>query len=391
MTSSVSVAIMAHPKRSSFVPQLQARLDRPAKVVLDRRNDRWDTGRRAWLTVDRSASHGLVLQDDAVLPHHLVAGVEKALQHVPDGSLLSLYCGRSRPYRELVKQLVARAGDATSWLTMGQLHWGVGIVMPTKWIDDMISWCDKRPEIANYDRRISRWCQHQGLTVYYPWPSLVDHRDSPSLVPGRGSANRRAHRFIGADASVLAQRWDGAVVGIPALSLKDGPAPSQNGGRGPVRFASVRYPELHIPTIEVRFRKGFAEVTRRSAIAYLNSPWMRRRGVRLASEVEEQQQATPTPVVDVVAHPPQAAKGKRRAPAEAKRADSAPPVTADPAEGSPTLPSADGAVPDGTAAVVLVWVGTDRDRARQALEAEQARPKPRTVLVAKLEKIVEAA
>jgi hypothetical protein len=47
-------------------------------------------------------------------------------------------------------------------------------------------------------------------------------------------------------------------------------------------------------------------------------------------------------------------------------------------------------VPDGTAADVLAWVGEDRGRARQALTVEQARPKPRTSLVAKLDKIAGA-
>jgi len=45
------------------------------------------------------------------------------------------------------------------------------------------------------------------------------------------------------------------------------------------------------------------------------------------------------------------------------------------------------AVPDGTAADVLAWVGDDHDKAAKALEAEQAREKPRSTLVAALEKL----
>jgi hypothetical protein len=44
-------------------------------------------------------------------------------------------------------------------------------------------------------------------------------------------------------------------------------------------------------------------------------------------------------------------------------------------------------VPDGTAAEVLEWVGDDHDKAAQALEAEQAREKPRSTLVGALEKL----
>lgn len=216
----VSVVVMAHPSRRRMVDQLLGWLDRPAEVVWDRHGDRWETGRRAWLAVDPSADFGLVIQDDAVACRDLVAGVERALTFLPEPgtALLGLYCGKVASFREKIRLLVAQATCETSWLTMSQLHWGVGIAMPTKLIEDMVAWCDQRSEVPNYDKRISRWCQYRGLTVWYPWPSLVDHRrvrENPSLVPGR-NGDRRAHRFLGADVSALDQRWDGAVVGIPA-------------------------------------------------------------------------------------------------------------------------------------------------------------------------------
>lgn len=44
---------------------------------------------------------------------------------------------------------------------------------------------------------------------------------------------------------------------------------------------------------------------------------------------------------------------------------------------------------DGTAADVLAWVGEDPERAEEALEAEQAKDKPRSTLVKQLEKLAE--
>jgi len=41
---------------------------------------------------------------------------------------------------------------------------------------------------------------------------------------------------------------------------------------------------------------------------------------------------------------------------------------------------------DGTAAEILAWVGEDADRAAEALDAEQAKEKPRSTLVKQLEK-----
>ncbi|MFJ5973517.1 hypothetical protein [Streptomyces sp. NPDC093060] len=44
----------------------------------------------------------------------------------------------------------------------------------------------------------------------------------------------------------------------------------------------------------------------------------------------------------------------------------------------------------GTAADVLAWVGDDPERAAEALEAEQAKDKPRSTLVKQMEKLVGA-
>lgn len=45
---------------------------------------------------------------------------------------------------------------------------------------------------------------------------------------------------------------------------------------------------------------------------------------------------------------------------------------------------------DGTAAAVLAWVGEDPERAAEALEAEQAKEKPRSTLVKQLEKLADS-
>lgn len=67
--------------------------------------------------------------------------------------------------------------------------------------------------------------------------------------------------------------------------------------------------------------------------------------------------------------------------------------TVDPDEGGdvPDNVDIDGdGVPDGPASGVLAWVGTDSQRAAAALVAERARDKPRTGLIATLEKLVSS-
>lgn len=209
----LSVAVMAHPSRAAQVEALMARMDRPAEVVWDRINDRWDTGRRSQLAYNPNATHHLVVQDDAVIPRDFVAGVEHAVAHAPEGVALCLYLGAVRPFAARISRAVERAGDEVAWLVMRDLHWGVGVVLPTEIIEQLITDQDRRTSIVEYDRRMSRWLTTHNVQVWYPWPSLVDHRDEPSLV-GHGSG-RHAHRFIGESVSALEVDWTRPALHVP--------------------------------------------------------------------------------------------------------------------------------------------------------------------------------
>lgn len=363
MTVRVSAAIMAHPKRAGFVAELEGRLDREAALVWDDgSNSRWGTGRRALLSYDPEATHHLVVQDDAVVPRDLVAGLEQAIAHTSGDVPVCLYVGRVRPYRQLVDQYVARAGSGASWLVMDQLCWGVAIAFPTKIIEDMVAWCD-RQTIPNYDTRMSRWLEGEGIATWYPWPSLVDHRESPSLVPGRGHAGRVARRFIGADASALDIDYSGSVLRLPGIN-------DYRPGGHPMLFVSERYPSLSIPTIGARFQDGFFEATRRGQVSYLQRPDLRRRGVRVATDAEAA-----------------AWRDRRAAPATEPEPEGEP-EGHEPEGETPEEPEKeeveDETPPEGNAETVLGWVGDNPDRAELALAAEHGRDKPRSTLVAKL-------
>lgn len=214
----VTTVVMAHPSRARFIPKLVSDLGGTVPVVWDRKNDRWDTGRRALLAhkLDPKATHVMVIQDDAVVSRDLERGVTDALTAVPDGVVLGLYMGRSRPFREAISHITRQIDHRTRWLTMSQLHWGVGVVIPVKYVKPMVAWCDLRPDIPNYDKRMSRWFQHQKIQVWYPWPSLVDHRveDNPSLVRGRTSSGRYALKFLGRDKSATDIDWRGTQLEI---------------------------------------------------------------------------------------------------------------------------------------------------------------------------------
>jgi hypothetical protein len=211
----VSLVLMAHPKRWAFVEELKEKLHDPYVVWDDGSNDRWSTGRRAMLSYNEEATHQLVIQDDALVCSDLVAGLERALEHVPEGSPVCLYVGRVRPSYERMKVAAKECARVkASWLVMDGINWGVGVCVPTSCIEEMVQESDK-VQVSNYDSRMSGYFTRRNIPVYYTWPSLVDHRDSPSLVEGRGG-KRHAFWFVGEDQSALSVDWSGAVVDFKA-------------------------------------------------------------------------------------------------------------------------------------------------------------------------------
>lgn len=204
----LSVAIMAHPNRRAFVDELAEQLPE-AEVVWDRDNDRWSTGSRALLAFDPSATWQLVVQDDAIPCRDLVKGAAKAAQAAGERPI-ALYTGRVRPHQHTVTPAVKRAiREGVPWLAFDGPWWGVGIIVPTAHIADLVAWGNAHRKIANYDRRIEAFYKELGIECWYTVPSLVDHRpvtENPSLIPKR-TGNRQAHCFIG-DHSPLDIDWE---------------------------------------------------------------------------------------------------------------------------------------------------------------------------------------
>lgn len=178
----LSIAIMAHPRRRQAAERLARQVDAD-DVVWDTNDNEWDTGARAIATYSPTATHHLVLQDDALpiddFRRHATAAIE---QHPDD--LVSFYLGTSRPkeWQPLVDDACMQAETVgASWITASKLLHGVAIAMPTARIPDLLTWCEK--PVVPYDYRIGMyWHYVLDRPIFYTWPSLVDHDDGPTLV-----------------------------------------------------------------------------------------------------------------------------------------------------------------------------------------------------------------
>ncbi len=200
----LSVSVMAHSSRAHLIPELVQRLGIGVdRVTWDRIANRWDTGRRAWEAYDPDATHHMVLQDDAVVTRDLIPALEEALDHIPRNAIASPYIGTRRPQPQKVIRAITAAREAqASWIVMGSLNWGVGIIIPTHAIEDMLPWCDQQP-YPNYDKRIGQYfLKVKRWPTWCTWPSLVDHRDDEESLCGHGPG-RYAHEFLGQDHSAL--------------------------------------------------------------------------------------------------------------------------------------------------------------------------------------------
>lgn len=236
----LSVALMGHPKRRAFIDQLLPKLP-GAEVVLDEKNDRWDTGRRSLLAFDPAAAFHLVVQDDAVLSKDFVRACEVVAGAAGERPV-ALYTGKIRPHQHTVTPAVRHARRiGAPWLEMEGPWWGVAIIVPSAHIPELVHWGDAHPTIRNYDRRIAAWYEDRGIKCWYTVPSLVDHRpvaENPSLIAGR-SGNRCAHWFIGENRSGLEVDWT-----RPPLPISASFRNRETGKRTTVTIGGPRYRRL---------------------------------------------------------------------------------------------------------------------------------------------------
>ena len=273
----ISVAIMAHPARKRFIPNLRRRLP-GATVVWDERENRWDTGRRSLLAHDPDADRHIVIQDDALLCRGFLRAAKEALAHVPVENPVSFYTGKTRPYGPAVTRAVRQARNADkNWLAMRGPIWGPAVALPVDAIEPMVAACDAYSD-PRYDGRMTAYFAERGIACWYSLPSLVDHRvgpESPSLIPGRGAgASRVAHDWIG-NRSPLKIDWSGGAYGVTG-DLSDPWRVTANGwacGSCGVENESLTQTIAHVSAAHDGPDKIDLLATDKDSLAYFSDLW----------------------------------------------------------------------------------------------------------------------
>lgn len=206
--TTLSIDIVAHQKRADMALNLASSIEADRLWVDDGTLGEWKNHLRAWrAAADSGATHAVILQDDAVPVDDFRSHVLEAVEHKPD-ELISLYVGTHRPRREEVLRSIGVADrEGASWLVADTLMWGVGLVIPTILVQEVLEVViDSR---LPYDQRVGLWAERTDRDVYYTWPSLIDHQDEPTVIKGRSKSQgvRIAHR-------VGVPQWNDKVIRI---------------------------------------------------------------------------------------------------------------------------------------------------------------------------------
>lgn len=160
---------MAHPDRAALIPALQQAIGGDVPVVFDEKQNVWDTCRRAWLAHDRAADYSLVIQDDAIVCKDFRKKAIAVLEAQSKEYMTAFYAGGMAKPR--VRHALMRGDDH---FVSAMIFNEVALCIPTKHIEEMVKFCDDRDAVN--DHLIQKWLQLRRIKVWYPVPSLVDHR-----------------------------------------------------------------------------------------------------------------------------------------------------------------------------------------------------------------------
>jgi hypothetical protein len=197
---SLAVSVMAVPKREDMVLELVSSLGIPnSQVAWEDGSGIWNTRCKAMKKYGPKHTHILVLQDDAIPCEGLIEKVEDFMEEYPD-DIISFYTGKRKNLlfmHKIANKISFAQGNTFS---LRSLSWGVAVLMPVKYVEEVIDfWDDKEEYLKHDDTRIGKWCFNvKQRDILYSIPSLVNHRIGESTVGDCGT-DRVAYNFIGGE------------------------------------------------------------------------------------------------------------------------------------------------------------------------------------------------
>lgn len=175
-----SISIMGHEDRSGFFSYLKEKLS-GAFLFVDKGKPGdeenlgiWGNARRSWLAYDKNAEWHFVIQDDSILTEKFHEKLTKLLTNLKEDYVVALYAGENA--RRIIR--IAKKRGKNHFID-GRIFNENALGMRTKHIEEMVAYCDAKN--TKLDLEIEQWAKSKRLPIYYPLPSLVDHREDKSI------------------------------------------------------------------------------------------------------------------------------------------------------------------------------------------------------------------
>lgn len=151
----------------------------------------WRCAKAAWRSyIGKPVTHVCVIQDDVILCDDFVRLAEERIAEMPNDALTFFS-------RRTAVRVAANHGERWVEFPGRDFLMAQAVVMPVTYVEPFITWADRFvAETEGDDVRLSAWLQNCGAKIYASAPSLVDHRQVPSLMKGR-STKRGARKFLG--------------------------------------------------------------------------------------------------------------------------------------------------------------------------------------------------
>jgi len=171
----LSISVMAHPKRAEFFPYLKERLGDNVPFSIDQKNNLLENSKAAWRLHDPNCDFHVVVQDDCVVCDNFHERAVKFISEQEEKRIAE--CRRPQGYNFFLKN----ADDGSEITIDGDAYYdkwtraGLSICLPTELIPAMLEEFD-RQRSRHDDDRISMFMQKHGFRIVFPFPSLVDHR-----------------------------------------------------------------------------------------------------------------------------------------------------------------------------------------------------------------------
>jgi hypothetical protein len=185
------IAVVGFHTRAEMAENLAAEVG--GKLFMDDGSlGEWGNHARAWSWVASQSDYGVVLQDD-VVPVSGFAEKALAASELRPESAIGFYMGTGTPQvvQPSLRMALQRAeAEKVSWIKSSRILWGPAIGMPTRHVKKML---DEYTGRYLYDTYLGGWLARNRVPAFYTYPSLVDHRDTPTTLDKAPEHARVAH------------------------------------------------------------------------------------------------------------------------------------------------------------------------------------------------------